>query len=124
MLQLKMPRYLTVEGGPPWRETQEHVIPPNVPKDIDIWAYNFGDVAVTGQVIVDEIFTGCTLTPGTWNITIPPMGRVQLPATATIPVNPDPAEKDENWFRLKGDFGEDGKPVLAFRLLDHWEEYQ
>jgi len=34
-----------------------------------------------------------------------------------------PAENDENWFRLKGDFGEDGKPALAFRLLDHWEEF-
>ena len=51
------------------------------------------------------------------------MGRVQLPATATIPANEDLAEDDENWFRLKGDFGEDGKPALAFRLLDHWEIY-
>jgi hypothetical protein len=123
MLQLKMPRSLTVEGGAMWRETQEHVIPPNVPKAIDIWAYNFGDTTVTGQVVVDEIYTGCTLTPGTWNVTIPPMGRVQLPATATIPANPDRIEDNENWFRLKGDFGDDGKPVLAFRLLDHWEVY-
>ncbi len=123
MMQLKMPRSTTVEGGPMWSNVPDHVIAPNVPRAIDIWAYNFGDTTVTGQVIVDEIFTGCTLTPGTWNITIPPMGRVQLPATATIPANPNNIQQHENWFRLKGDFGEDGEPVLAFRLLDHWEKF-
>jgi hypothetical protein len=97
------------------------VIAPNVPKAIDIWAYNFGDTTVTGQVVA-EVQPGFVLSPGTWNVTIPPMGRVQLPATATIPANPEKIQQDENWFKLKGDFGDDGKPVLAFRLLDHWEK--
>jgi hypothetical protein len=122
MLQLKMLKSTTVNGGPAWSGVPDHVIAPNVPKAIDIWAYNFGDTTVTGQVVVEALPAGFVLSPGTWNVSIPPMGRVQLPATATIPANPNLAGNDENWFNLKGDFGDDGKPVLSFRLLDHWEK--
>jgi len=123
MMQLKMPKSTTVEGGPMWSSVPDHVIAPNVPTDIDIWAYNFSDTTITGQVVADEIPAGFILSPGTWNVTIEPMGRVQLPATAMILANPNNIQQHENWFRLKGDFGEDGEPVLAFRLLDHWEKY-
>jgi hypothetical protein len=122
MLQLKMPKYTTVVGGPTWSSDCDHVIAPDVPRAIDIWAYNFGDTTVTGQVVTEELPFGFVLSPGTWNITIPPMGRVQLPTTATIPEHPEKIQQHENWFNLKGDFGDDGKPVLSFRLLDHWEK--
>jgi hypothetical protein len=98
------------------------VIPPDIPRAINIWAYNFGDTTVTGQVVIDELEDGFVLSPGTWDVTIEPMGRVQLPATATIPANPERIQNHENWFTLRGEFSDGSKPVLAFRLLDHWEK--
>ncbi|MCK4886341.1 MAG: hypothetical protein KAS96_03075, partial [Planctomycetes bacterium] len=42
MMQLKMPKSTTVNGGELWTSVAEHVIAPDVPRAIDIWAYNFG----------------------------------------------------------------------------------
>jgi len=116
-----VPLSVNVNGGPQYSEVPEHVIAPDVPYDLELWAYNFSDSAVTGQVSATEIPAGFSLVPAIWDVTIEPMGRVQLPAMATITAKTVIGDND-NWFELRGDFGLDFKPVLAFRLVDHWEK--
>ncbi|HPS56353.1 MAG TPA: hypothetical protein PLP05_12210, partial [Sedimentisphaerales bacterium] len=125
LLQLAMPKSTTKLGGPMWTIEPDHVIEAGVATDVELWAYNFGNKAVKGEVIAEQIPEGFKLEPGRWNVTIEPMGRVRLPATATIAVK-EKIGKDDNWFKLGGNFGDAGRAVLAFRLLDKWEqtEYQ
>ncbi len=121
VLQLRMPRSTTKLGGPLWTIEPDHVIGTDVATEVELWAYNFGDVAVTGEVIAERIPKDFKLEPGKWDVTIEPMGRVRLPAMATIRAK-EKINNTDNWFTLRGDFGDAGNPVLAFRLLDKWEQ--
>ena len=125
VLQLRMPKSTTKLGGPLWTIEPDHVIEANVPTEVELWAYNFSDEAVKGEVIAELIPEGFKLEPGKWDVTIEPMGRVRLAVMATIEAKEE-ISNDDNWFKLRGDFSDAGKAVLAFRLLDKWKqtEYQ
>ncbi len=100
----------------PWASEYEHTVEAGVPCRVPIHAYNFGSETVRGTVRFGELPPGCKAGPMKWEVEIEPMGRVELPAQITI-TKDTTAESDDIWLKLCGNFGEAGRPVLAFRLV-------
>ena len=95
---------------------QAHGIVLNNQTSLDIFAYNFSNGTVNGTIRVENVPKGWKLTPDRWEIEIEPMEQKRLPLALTA-TSVESNKADGNWLRLRGDFGESSKPVLAFRLL-------
>jgi hypothetical protein len=121
IIQAQIPYKYTRDTFENWVETQEHAIEAGKPKDITIYAYNFTDEVVEGTVELVDPPAGLEFSPNQWKVSIEPMDRTQLIATVTIPDWPEDM-LDKNWIKLRGNFGDVGKPVLAFRLVARKDE--
>jgi hypothetical protein len=97
-------------------DRQAHTVPSGTETNLNLFAYNFSNKAVSGTITVEHTPQGCKLTPARWEITLGPMERKSLPARVTINAS-DSDAANEGWLKLRGDFAEAGRPVLAFRLL-------
>jgi hypothetical protein len=88
-----------------------HKFQPGVAKTIPIFLYNFGDRNARGKLDVSA--------PATWKAELPatveiaPGERKQL----TLHLSAAPEAWTEAAIRITGDFGDAGKPLLAFRLV-------
>ncbi|MBN2269547.1 MAG: hypothetical protein JXN61_02975 [Sedimentisphaerales bacterium] len=105
VLQLQMPQSATDLGK------QAHKVDLKDEVELDVFAYNFGDDAVAGTVSLEHAPDGWRLIPGRIEIEIEPMGRKHLP------IRVGAKKPAEGWIKLRGDFSEAGRPVLAFRLV-------
>ena len=108
VLQLQMPQSATD------LDKQAHKVDLKDAVELDVFAYNFSDEAVTGTVSVEDAPEGWRLMLSQMKIEIEPMGRTRLPirvGTANSGQRPS-----DGWFRLRGEFADAGRPVLAFRL--------
>jgi hypothetical protein len=110
VLQLQMPHTDTV------LDEQAHMVEPGVETDLTIFVYNFSDKPVSGVITLESLPLGWKLEPDSWQVTIEPMGRKQLIAHFTMPVDGDSVLSGD-WVKLRGDFTDAGQPVLAFRLI-------
>lgn len=117
VMQLVMPATNTVRvTETPWSVEQERQIEPDKEIDLPLFIYNFSDKPVQGVIAVEHTPDGWTLTPGRWEISLEPMARSPLPARFTMPKR-ESDKKSDCWIKLRGDFGDAGKPILAFRLI-------
>jgi hypothetical protein len=117
VLQCAMPQGTAQEiKRIPWASEYEYHIEAGTPCRVPIYAYNFGSEVVRGTVGLEGLPAGCTAEPTEWEVEIEPMGRVELPVKITI-TKEMTAETDDIWITLRGEFGAEGRPVLAFRLV-------
>jgi hypothetical protein len=111
VLQVQMPRIASMKIEPlPWSQGYEYRIDPDKPYHLHMFAYNFTNEPVKGAIRVTSKPSDWMLDKETWNISIDPMQRELFEVKLTIPA-------DQNGtLQLTGNFGQIGKPVLAFRL--------
>jgi len=109
VLQLQMPQSATNLNS------QAHTVDLKQEVSVDIFAYNFSGTAAKGLITVEQVPDGWRLAPERMEIDIEPMGRKRLP----IRVSADNSgEKPaDGWIKLRGEFSDAGRPVLAFRLV-------
>ncbi len=95
--------------------TQSYEVEPGVRTDLPLLVYNFGPRPVTGRLSVEQA-------PANWQVQvdaepmqIQPLDRLVVPASVTLPASGRELLAGQ-WVKLRGDFGEAGRPVLAFRL--------
>lgn len=96
-------------------DNQTHQVEPGKRTDLPLYVYNFGSKRITGTLRVDEAPLAWQMQVRSEPLQIEPMGRVQALASVSLPS----AGRDllsGAWIKLRGDFGEAGRPVLAFRL--------
>ncbi|OGV65773.1 MAG: hypothetical protein A3K19_25800 [Lentisphaerae bacterium RIFOXYB12_FULL_65_16] len=82
---------------------------------VELVAYNFADHPVAGTVSVETLPDGWRLEPATWRVDLEPMGRMPLAAQLTL-AGTGRALLAGNTIKLRGDFGADGRPALAFNM--------
>lgn len=117
VLQLHMPRSTSVNIDQiPWASDIEHKVQPGAEIDLPLYAYNFSDATVRGRIAVEHAPAGWRLTPDAWDVALEPMGRQRLDCRFLMPERQADKSSD-TWIVLRGDFGNDAKPVLAFRLI-------
>jgi hypothetical protein len=117
VLQLHMPASASVNVEQiPWASDIEHRVQPGTEIDLPLYAYNFSEASVRGRIVVEHAPAGWRLTPDAWDVTLEPIGRNRLECRFFMPQRQSDKSSDA-WIILRGDFGEAGKPVLAFRLI-------
>lgn len=117
VMQLVMPATSTISvTETPWSVEQEHLIEPDREIDLPLFIYNFSEKPVRGTVSAESLPAGWILSPAQWEASLEPMDRQPLNARFSMPRR-DFSKTSDCWIRLRGDFGEAGKPILAFRLI-------
>jgi hypothetical protein len=91
------------------------------PSDIEVVVYNFADHPVKGTIGIEELPAGSRLEPTTWQVALEPMGRQTLSGQLTLACT-GRAVLGSHSVKLRGDFGGDGRPVLAFDNTARWAE--
>ncbi|MGE5296336.1 MAG: hypothetical protein ACM3VT_16050 [Solirubrobacterales bacterium] len=117
VLQLHMPPSTSVDVKQiPWASDIEHKVQPDTEIDLPLYAYNFAETGVRGRIVVEHAPVGWRLTSSAWDVSLEPMGRQKLECRFLMPQRQSDKSSD-TWIVLRGDFGDAGKPVLAFRLI-------
>ena len=117
VLQIQMPPGTPVKSKEQsWSSGLEHTVEIGKEMDLSLFVHNFSGKQVSGRVRVERIPSGWKLTPDRWEVALEPMERKQLPARFSMSANEGDSVSD-NWIRLRGDFADAGRPVLAFRLV-------
>ena len=117
VLQIQMPPGTPVKTkDQPWSSGFEHMVEAGKDMDLSLFVYNFSEKRVSGRVSVERIPNGWTLTPDRWEVALEPMERKPLPARFSMSAD-ESDSISHNWIPLRGDFGDAGRPVLAFRLV-------
>ncbi len=99
-----------------WAWEIEHTARPGSEFNVSLVVYNFADHRVRGKVNVENLPAGCQIHPSSWELELTPLQRLELPVKCTI--SPEmTGQADDNWITLRGDFGTDGRPVLALRII-------
>jgi hypothetical protein len=96
-------------------DSQSHRIQAGRQTELPLYVYNFGRQPVSGTLAVEEAPQGWQLRIPADSIRIDPLDRRPVPATVTAPATGRELLRG-TWIKLRGDFGDAGRPVLAFRL--------
>ena len=99
----------------PWAWEHEYAFPCHVQKQVRLFVYHFGHQAVRGIVRLERVPEGCQLQPQEWQVELEPMQRKELTLNVTISKE-QAGQADEDWVTLRGDFGPDHQPIVAFRF--------
>ncbi len=94
---------------------QSHQIEPGRETELPLYVYNFGQQPVSGTLTAEEAPANWQVRVAAEPVQIDPLGRQRVQATVTMP----PTGRDllsGSWIKIRGDFGDAGRPVLAFRL--------
>ncbi|MFO7973233.1 MAG: hypothetical protein R6V12_01205 [Candidatus Hydrogenedentota bacterium] len=110
VLQVELP-VETVRLGP-----QAYELPAGTDIKVPIWVYNFGETGVSGALTVEKAPRDWQTQLSGETIEIAAMERRKVPLDVRMPTNGD-AMLYGDWLHVHGDFGADGKPVVAFRLI-------
>lgn len=121
VFQLQTPGNIPVKRQEAWTQEHERAFDPGSQTELNVVAYNFSEENLAGTVRVNELPKGWSVQPSKWEISLKPMDRIELRANLTIPPAAD-ASPASNWVGFQGDFGEGGRPSLAFRVLSTFEE--
>ncbi len=116
VLQLQMPRSATISRREGWTPQYERTTKPGEPESLTIVAYNFGDKPARGVIRVENVPEGWSIAPDRWQVTLEPMARQVLRAQLTMPSSWS-GKAEDGWVGFRGEFGDAGRPVLAFRVL-------
>jgi hypothetical protein len=115
VLQFLAPASKAKVGREGWTEFHDRVVETSRENEARIVVYNFSDQPRNGTVAVESIPEGWQLDPDHWEVSLPPMGREELAAKLVLPTLGG-VSTDGEWLKVRGDFGEAGKPVLAVRF--------
>jgi len=115
VLQLRAPEIPTEARVVNWAHETDRIMSPG-DHDLTINTYHFGEGTATGRVSITEIPEGWRCEPSTWEVALEPMDRHEQQLRLHIPEPGAPAEAGA-WIKLKGDFGDNGKPCLVFRVM-------
>ncbi len=99
-----------------WAIEHEHLVEAGKEIELPVYAYNFSDRKVKGSVSLDHAPNDWKISQKTWKISMTPLERKRLPLRVLIPKR-EFSKTSDNWIRLRGEFENAGKPVLAFRLI-------
>ncbi len=117
VLQCALPRGSAVNiERIPWASEYEHALPPRVENKVPLFVYNFGPHAIQGTVRIERMPDGCQVQPHQWQVELQPMQRKELTVNFTVSEELT-GQADDDWITLRGDFGADNQPVVAFRLI-------
>ncbi|MCA9229875.1 MAG: hypothetical protein KDA57_04435 [Planctomycetales bacterium] len=97
-----------------WAGQFEHAVPLETETEVPIFAYNFSDREVAGQILLEGFPANCEVSLDRWEVRLPPMGRQLIPFHVKLTKQ---AVEGNGWIKLRGEFGDAGRPVLAFRLV-------
>lgn len=109
VLQLSLPAQTTRLGN------QAHELDPGARSELPLYVYNFGAQRVSGALEVEEAPPSWHVQAGAKPVQIEPMGRVKVAASVSMPATGRELLSGA-WIKVRGDFGDAGRPVLAFRL--------
>lgn len=115
VLQLRAPDVPIEARVVNWAHETDRVMNPGN-YELTINAYCFGDDTATGTIKVAELPEGWQWEPITWEVALDPMERHEQPVRLHIPEPDAPTDKGA-WIKLEGNFGANGKPCLAFRVM-------
>ncbi len=117
VLQVQMPlSTITKIDIQPWTHEYGYLVKQENEMELTFFAYHFGETPVHGEIVIDHAPDGWNLTPDRWEVSLDPMKRERLTARLVIPKRENDRTSD-TWIKLRGDFGNEGKPILAFRLI-------
>jgi len=115
VLQLSLPRSVTVRVADlPWSEGYAYAVKPGQTLDLPIHAYNFGPTSAHGRLAIERQPEGWELQLSASEVRMEPQGRATLSASLRVPVG---ATSRDGWVVLRADCGQQGRPVLAFRVV-------
>ncbi len=103
-----------------WAHEQDRVMTAGE-HQIDVNAYHFGQEETAGTVRVASLPEGWRCEPESWELRLAPMQRVEQTLRIHIP-EPGPPAEEGVLLVFEGDFGVDGRPRLAVRILPDSEE--
>lgn len=115
VLQLQWPGVRILPHKDGWTDEHDYHVTPDAETELRVYAYNFGSTAVKGGFSDFQVPSGWTLTPERPELEVLPMERKLLTMRLHPGKNPAP-DPVGDWIRLRGDFGEAGRPALAFRV--------
>ncbi len=79
-----------------------------------IRVYNFGEEPVAGRITAESMPDGWEMAPSSWAVEVGPGERGEVAGHLRMTAAADTVAP---WLRLRGDFGDAGRPVIAFRVL-------
>ena len=109
VLQVSLPAQ-TVNLG-----SQSHEIEPGTESELPLFVYNFSERPVSGTLKLEEAPSNWQVRVASEPIRIAPLDREKVQASVILP----PTGHDllsGSWIKVRGDFGDAGRPALAFRL--------
>ncbi len=109
VLQVSLPEQTTRLGN------QAHEVDPGRTVDLPLFVYNFSEQPVAGTVAVAKAPDNWHVELASKRLELEPMARQRIPASVTLPAGGSELV-DGGWIHVRGDFGETGQTVLAFRL--------
>ena len=116
VLQVQMPlSTVTQVKERAWTQEFEYVIEPGQDVELELYAYNFGDRPVLGEVTVEHAPHGWRLEPKRWQVALDLMQRLPLSLRCERAEGKGDKQSD-TWIKIRGEFGAAGRPVQAFRL--------
>ena len=116
VLQVQMPlSTVTRVKERAWTQEFEYVVDSGQDVELGLYAYNFGDRPVRGEVTVEHAPPGWRLEPRRWEIALDPMQRLPLSLRCQRSEGKGD-KKSDTWIKIRGEFGAAGRPVQAFRL--------
>ena len=115
VLQPDLPRAELRIFKPEWTEENTYVLPPNSETTLALWVYNFSDKAVRGPAPQFDVPDGWSCRLDEQPVEVAPGERARLSCTLrTGSLTDEPGA--EFWVRLRGEFGDAGRPAAAFRV--------
>ena len=115
VLQLQWPEAHVLMHKEGWTDEHDYQVAPDSETELRIYVYNFGSNAAKGWLNVSQLPSEWRLTPDRSPVEIGPMDRKLVVVRLRPGTSPAPDASGE-WVRLCGDFGEAGRPALAFRV--------
>lgn len=94
---------------------------PGATAPLEVVVYNFADHPVTGVLNTESLPADWRLVPASWPVTLEPQGRLALRGTLALPAS-GRALLSSNTVKLRGEFGADGRPVIAFAVVTRLAE--
>ncbi len=100
----------------PWSIEHEHFVSMGQKTRLPLSVYNFSEQSVQGEIVVEHLPEGWEMSQTSWEVELDPMERHQWQADVLVPQH-EVTEETDTWILLRGEFGNQGRPVLAFRLI-------
>lgn len=118
VLQIRVHPRIVEERRQDWAEWHERVFATDQITPIEVVAYNFSDLSVSGRLEVEHLPIGCSMSPVSRVLSIAP-GGVEIVSVDLRLSSRDQLKED--WVVIRGDFGAQVRPCVAFKVFPRQE---